>query len=256
MTTPAVQTITSADRSITFKIDTRAVRFVFAGLPKIAYFWTRDFFGRSFGQHRVRWLRSKSTQFGRGTETSKGIKVTQINEGGATGGALKPNEVRYRVFPDAKRMETTQAASAALEQLFAEVATGNEILPVHEFGMDIRSGGFQFVPVKTRPGDFRKWRAEHPGAQLLFLRSKTDPTKQIVYEVVRRRGRPGRPRKGEAPPTARLRMRFLLTKLVRMRPTLRLYETWDALLPTRDALWRETADKMMRDADKRDPRDI
>ena len=242
------------DRAITFTIDTRQVRAIIAGLPKVAYFWTRDFLGRSFGQHRIRWLRNKSTRFGRGTEGSRGIRVSQVNEGSE--GALQPNEVRYRVEPREKRMSTSGAAARALDNMFAEVATDNRILPVHEFGTDIRSQREMFVPVRTRPGDFGRWREANPNAKLLLLKSKRGAGTRLLYEVQRARRGPGRPKKDAPPASERLRLRWILTRSVTMRPTLKLYETWDLLASQRDALWRETADKMIRDAANPDLRDV
>jgi len=241
-----------ATETVTFKVEADSVRRVIAGAPKIAYFWTRDFLGRSFGQHRIKWLRSKSTKFGRGAENSKGIRVSQVNEGGT--GALQPNEVRYSVFPPEKRQPTAAAASRALDTMTAEVATDNRILPVHQFGTDIRSMRAMFIPVKTRPGSFAAWRAAHPSAKLLFLPSKRDD-KRLVYEVTRRRGR-GRPRKDAPPAPEKMRLRWILSKFVSMKPTLKLYESWDGMASTRDTLWRETADKMIADLNRADPRDL
>ncbi len=252
MATPGVVTV-GGQGAIQFKIDTRAVRAIIAGLPKVAYFWTRDFLGRSFGQHRNTWLRSKSTRFGRGEDTGKGIKVPPVNEGST--GALRPNEVRYLVIPKDKRQETSAAASRGMDAMFAEVATDNTILPVHEFGTDIRSNKEMFVPVKTRPGSFGKWRAAHPNARLIVLPSKRDD-KRLIYEVRRGRRPRGRPPAGTPPPADRLRLRWVLTRFVEMKPTLRLYESWDSLADQRDRLWKETADKMIRDAANPDLRDL
>lgn len=252
MTDPGV-TIVGSARSITFKIDTSAVRRVFGGMPRVAYFWTRDFLFRAFVQHRVRWLQQKGTQFGRGDDKSKAIRVSRINEGST--GEIAPNEVRYRVHPAAKRQPDSASASRGLDEMFAEAATGNEVLRVHEFGEDIRSSDYMFVPVKTRPGRFSKWRAQHSGARLLRLPSKTQHGTQLIYEVQGARGRPGRPRKGEERQT-KLRLRWLLTRFVRMRPTLQLYDSWDAMSGLRDQLWRDVADKMQRDFDRADPRDL
>lgn len=242
------------DRSITFKIDTTQVRAIMAGLPKVAYFWTRDFLGRSFGQHRAKWLSSKSTKFGRGTEGGKSIRVSQVNEGSS--GALQPNEVRYRVEPREKRQPTSAAAARGLDAMVAAVDTDNMILPVHEFGGTIRSQREMFVPVKTRPGSFGKWRAAHPSAKLLLLPSKRGGGNRLIYEAQRRRAGRGRPPKDAPPAAERLRLRWILTRSVTMRPTLKLYDSWDQLASQRDANWREAADKMIRDAAKGDPRNL
>lgn len=244
----------SRDNAITFKIDTAGVRSIMAGLPKVAYFWTRDFLGRSFGQHRAKWLSSKSTKFGRGTEGGKGIRVSQINEGSS--GALQPNEVRYRVEPREKRQPTSAAAARGLDTMFAEVVTDNTVLPVHEFGAQIRSQREMFIPVKTRPGSFAKWRAAHPNAKLLLLPSKRGGGNRLIYEAQRRRAGRGRPPKDAPPPAERLRLRWILTRSVTMRPTLKLYDSWDQLAAQRDAIWRDAASKMIRDAAKGDPRDL
>jgi hypothetical protein len=164
--------------------------------------------------------------------------------------------VRYQVEPREKRQPTSAAAARALDNMRAAVETDNTILPVHEFGTDIRSQREMFVPVKTRPGAFGKWRAAHPGAKLLLLPSKRGAGTRLLYEVQRARRGPGRPKKDAPPAGERLRLRWILTRAVTMRPTLKLYESWDLLAGQRDALWRETADKMIRDAANPDPRDI
>lgn len=252
MTAPLVETV-GAPHALRFRLDLTDVHAVMSGLPKAGYFWLRDFLGRSFGQHRVQWLRNKGTKFGRG-EAGKGIRVSQIEAGG-TGTPLQPNEVRYSVSPAEKRMATAAAARAGLQALEGAVETDNRILPVHQFGQDIRSSRRMFVPVKTRPGGFQQWRARHPSAALKFLPSKRDD-KTLVYEVTRRRGQRGRPRAGSPPPAQKLRLRWILTRQVQMKPTLRLYESWEHMTSVRDRLFKEAADKMLRDLERLDPRDL
>lgn len=253
MTAPLVETV-GGSGAIRFRVDLTDVQAVMSGMPKVGYFWLRDFLGRSFGQHRVQWLRSKGTAFGRGDDKSKAIKVSQVNAGG-TGKALQPNEVRYSVSPAEKRMATAAAARAGLQALEAAVETDNSILPVHQFGTDIRSTRPMFVPVRTRPGNFKKWRAQHPGAKLRFLPSKRDD-KTLVYEATRRRAGRGRPRKDAPPAAEKLRLRWILTKQVAMKRTLRLYESWEGMQSVRDRLFKEAADKMQRDLERLDPRDL
>jgi hypothetical protein len=108
--------------------------------------------------------------------------------------------------------------------------------------------------VKTRPSSPARWRAKYPNKTLVALPSKRDD-KVLLYEKNRVRAR-GRPKKGEQPTfTERLRLRFVLTKKVDMKPTLKLYDTWQQLAGERDKVWAETADKMLQDFAKDDPRD-
>lgn len=223
----------------TVRVRVEDVAQVLEQAPKIGYFRIRDYLGRCFGRFRVDWLREKGTRFGRG---GQGIKVSQLNET-ARKDPL-PKEVLFRVQPEAKRMPTPQAAASALNLLVAEVGTGNEVLQVHQFGGNIsaKSRRGMFVPVRTRPGDFKLWRAKNPGKALLFLPSKRDD-KTLVYEKVGKR----RPR---------LRLRFLVAKGVTMKRTLRLYEAWDETEGLREAFWAQAATAMERDLNKRDPRDF
>lgn len=248
--------VTAGDlSSLRLTIDVEQVRRVLVGMPKVAYFWTRDFMFRAFVKHRITWLASKGTQFGRGDDKSRGIKVSRINEGQ---GQLGDNEVRYSVEPKEKRMPTADAADRGLKELRAVVETGNTILPVHEFGTDIRSARPMFVPVKTRPGNFQKWRQQNPQKSLLFLPSKRGSDKQLVYEVVlkRRRGRVKADFVGPAPVDVKLRLRWVLTRFVAMKPTLKLFDSWTALEGERNTLLAQTATKMLRDLERKDPRDF
>jgi len=221
--------------------------------PKIAYFRIRDFLFRSVLEHRKRWLAKKGLAFGRGDGRIGGpIRVRQINDGL---GDVGPVDVAYQVTPKQKRAESPAQASQLLPQLVAEIFTGNLVLPIHQEGRAIDTTEFMAIPVRTRPGSVKKWREQNPGKTLITLPSKRD-NKLLLYERTIVRGR-GRPKKGEAPKTKeRLRLRFLLTKHVGMKPTLQLYETWDEQVPFRDAAWKEAADKMQADLVKGDPRDF
>lgn len=256
MTSPLVITAGGAGaQGLQVSVDLRGVQNVLTGMPKAAYFWLRDFLGRSLIQHRKTWLSTKSTKFGRAKEGGRGIRVTTVNGGT---GALADNEVRYSVEPQERRQPTAAAAAAALQKLGAAIETGNEVLPVHEFGTDIRSSKSMFIPVKTVPGDFEDWRAANPGKDLLFLPSKRDD-KTLVYEITlrklrRRKGAGDLP--GPPPMSVKLRLRWVLAKFVDMKPTLNLYGSWDALQSERDQLFRQAADKMVRDLVRADARDF
>lgn len=252
MTTAPTKTLGDA-RAITVTIDTSKVERVFRALPKVGYFWMRDYFGQILGHHRKTWLLQKGTKFGRGAD---GVKVHEVNKGPAV---PQPKDVAYRVSPSDKRASTSAQAREFLARLTAEAFTGGLVLPVHEFGTDLRSATWMSVPVKTRPGSPERWKQKYPGRKLISLPSKRRDGKLLVYEVtdVRARGRPSN-RAGavQKAPRKKLRLRWILTKFVSMKPTLHMYDTWDALAPARDAMWRRAADGMLRDLENPDARDL
>lgn len=239
-----------------FKVDTSQVETVVRGMPKVAYFWLRDYVKGALIDHRVGWLQAKGTKFGRG---GRGIKVHRIDEGPASPG---PREVTYRVHPREKRQPTAEQASAALGSILAETFTGNEVLPVHEAGGEIRARRARYMPLPmrgTKPGTIAKFRATHPGSVLV-----TRPIghgRLLVFEVSSRRGSFRAFRKanpgayGPAAPKRTWTLRFLLLNRVDMKPTLRYYSTWDGLGSTRDEKFRRVADRMIEDMAKGDPRD-
>lgn len=252
MTTADVAVGDARNLRVTIRVE--EVRRVLEQAPKVGYFWLRDYLFRSFQQHRVKWLQSKGTRFGRGGAGSNAIHVPQVN---ASMGPLAPNQVRYRVQPVARRMPTPAAAAAGLNELVGAAETGNLILPVHEFGRDIRSNRDMYIPVRTRPGNFGEWRRRYPNKTLLFLPSKKGGGNRLVYELQTKRGR-GRPAKNDprARTTQRLKLRFVITRHVDMKPTLRLYDSWDGMRIDRDRLWSQAATKMERDLQRKNPRDF
>lgn len=225
-------------------VDTAAVERAVARAPRVAYFWLRSYLGRVFGRHRKHWLRKKQVRFTRGGTSGRGIVVKGVNEGNVP---PLDNEVSYVVEPRAERLGGVAVARAAIGKLRGEAITGNKILVVHEFGGDIRSRGWMAVPYKTRPHNIGRWRERNADKQLLTLPSKRGRDKLLVYEVQKKRAR-GRTRKGEAPKTRdKLRLRFVLTRLVRMKPKLGYYDAWDTLVQERDQLWAETATNLEKD---------
>lgn len=254
MTSPStfLRTVGNND-AIRLTVDARGAAAVLQAAPKIAYFRIRDYLFQILLQHRKLWLQVKGNKFGRGTgETGSPIRVRQINDGG---GPARPNDVAYNVSPSDKRAPSSAGARDLLGRLSAEIYTGNVVLPIHEFGTDINSVRWMSVPVKTRPSSPARWRAKYPNKDLLALPSKRDG-KVLLYEKTKKRATRGRPRKGAAPDfKERLRLRFILTKTVDMKPTLRLYDTWEQLAAEREKAWGATADKMQADFAKNDPRD-
>lgn len=232
------------DQFLQVTIDLRQFEKQMREAPSVVYFRLRDFLGATFGKHRQQWLRQKGTRFGRGGAGGRGIRVFKINEGPTS---VADNEVAYHIRPTEQRLPDPASARRGLSQLVAEAFTGNQILPVHEFGRDIRSSRFMAVPVKTRPKTPKAWLAANPDKRLVWRPSKTNPGTLVVYEVQRKRGR-GRPRKGEPPRVQeRLRLRFIWTRFVDMKPTLRMYETWDQLASYRGDRFRFAADAIVRD---------
>lgn len=238
---PPVVTVGN-DNLVRLTVDFRRVARLLTAMPKSSYYWLRVFFFDVLFQHRMRWLQAKGTKFGRG---KGGIQVGQINDHKAPGGPLSVN---YRVRPEERKAASAADATAKLERLTAEVFTGNTVLPVHEFGEDVRSARFMAIAIKTRPSTPARWMAKYPQKKLVLRPSKKDPNQSLLYELERVRGR-GRPRKDGTGNTVleRLRLRFLLTKFVDMKPTLKMYETWDQLARQRDQKWSEIATRMEAD---------
>ncbi len=248
---------TGGDQTLKVTVDVKAVERVISLSPKIAHFWLQGFLHRSFVLHRLDWLRRKGTQFGRRGEdgSSKAIRVYPVNEGPDT---PRDEDVVYRVQPREQRASTVADAVSGLRGMQAEAFAGSVVLRVHEFGEDVRSGkGFMAVPIKTRPKTPEKWQAKNPGKRLEFRPSKKFPGEGVLYEVTKTRGR-GRPRKGETMPKLRerLRLRFVLKRVVDMKPTLGFYRTWDELAQQRDTLWRGAADRMEKQLQELNPRDF
>lgn len=238
---------------VSIRIDTSQVEKVLGNAPKIAFFWLREYLFGALQQHRKAWLAEKGNKFGRGSgEIGGPIRVRQIND---KGGPPGPVDVAYQVHPRERRAQSPADASRLLGQVGADIFTGNVILPIHQEGRDIASPRFMSIAVKTRPTTPARWRAKYPGKTLRALPSKRDG-KVLLYEVQQVKKR-GRTKKGETPATTeRLRLRFLLTKFVDMKPTLKLYESWDGLSADRDAHWRTMADRMLRDFERGDARDF
>jgi len=231
------------DGSLRVTIDTTRFEEQMRFAPTVVYYRMRRFLMAAFGKHRQQWLRQKGTRFGRGSDP-RSIRVFKVNEGPATPG---PNQVVYHVRPGDERRRNPAAAEAGLQAMVAEAFTDNEILPVHEFGTDIRTSRFMAIPVKTRPGNIEDWKRANPDKRLEFRPSKTKAGEGVLYEVQRKRKR-GRPKKGEAPQfTEKLRLRFILTRFVKMKPTLRMYASWEGLESYRRQAFSITADGIVED---------
>jgi len=241
------------DRLFSVKIDTRVLDDIAAKAPRVAYFWMRNFMGQSLGKHRQTWLRKKGIRFGRGKAGSRAIQVPQVNEGPA--GVPPDNFVTYRVVPRDVRFATPRAAREGLRKLFGEAQTGSIALRVHEFGETVRSDNLMAIPIRTRPGTPKAWRARYPKRALVTIKTKRGGL--ILYERQRKRGgarvRKRRTKKGKiakSQPRTKvdvLRPRFLLLRVVKMKKTLQFYDTWEQLRSSRTAAFARTMTRMVRD---------
>lgn len=180
-----------------------------------------------FVEHRLEWLRTKGLRFGRG---GQGILVKRVGEGGRSVG---PKEVGY-YLPPKDEPASDGEARAMLADYNAEIFTGNIVLPIHQFGEDIRSSKYMAIPVKTSPGSPEAWRARNPGKDLIAKWNKRKGQLRLM-EVEPATTPGGR---------TRLRTRFLLTKFVDMKPTLKFYETWEAQDGERQRRWTDAVDKL------------
>lgn len=240
MTTVAV----GGPQSLSVTIDASELKRAMERAPSVVYFRLRDYLGAAFGRHRQQWLRSKGTRFGRGGEGSRAIRVFGVNEGPAT---PQDNHVIYRVMPAEQRLQSPAAARAGLSRLGAEAFAGSVALRVHEFGEDIRSSRFMAVPIKTRPKNPREWARRNPNKRLVARPSKKKPGELLLYEV-QRKGSRGRPKKGVPKVVQeRLRLRFVLTRFVDMKPTLHMYSTWQRLDSQRRERFARAADGIVKD---------
>lgn len=230
--------------SIEVKVDTRVLEQAIEKAPAVAYFWLRNWIFGAFVKHRLTWLQSKGTKFGRGGgEGSKAIRVARVGDP-----APGPNDVGYAIDPAEPRV-TPDAGAAALNALRAEIQTGSVPLRVHQFGEDIRTQRWMAIAFRTRPAKLRRWREKYPQRKLVTLPSPKNPQTLLMYEKQQVRGR-GRPRKdGSAPAVKRekLVLRFVLRRFVEMDPTLKLYETWDSLQAERDARFATAASRIVKD---------
>ncbi len=237
---------------LTFTIDATRATAVVRGMPKVAYFWLRDYLRGSMIDHRVRWLSLKGNRFGRG---GRGIKVHRVDEGPPTPG---PKDVLYRVQPKAKRAANADAARADLSKVGAETFTGNEVLLIHEVGRDLRPSKARYMAIPargTRPGDIRAWRSKNPTAVLITRPWK--PGRLLVFQVTRGGGRRRKAEAGAEPAKrGKWKLRFILADRVDMKPTLQYYAAWDQLAATRDEKFRRTVDRMFADLERADPRDL
>lgn len=246
---------------VTFKVDKDQVLRTLSHVPRLGYFWIRNYLKLITLDQRKTWLRIKGTKFERARSDGSGILVSRLNEGNVP---PKDNEVAFQVTPLAERMPSGAEAKAGLDVLRADIFTGNKILPVHEFGTDIDTNRYMAVPYKTRPGDIHEWKRRNPNAKLITMPSKKDG-KKLVYETqhkarfrsfskttLKKLGPRFGLRLAPAPQLApvrfqKLRLRWVLTKHVDMKPTLKLFEAWEGLKGPRDKHWADTANRLAAD---------
>lgn len=219
----------------------------FERAPSTSYYWLRSWLFSSMLTHRVSWLKSKSTGFGRGKDA---IKVWRVNK--APKGAPDPKWVTYTVRPDAKKM-TTKAASKGLAALGARAQAGSIALEVHETGKDIDVGSkWLAIPIgrkRSRTRSPKAWRKKYPSKTLITVGKASD--KKYLVEPKRYRGRrppnqKARTRRKKVVRTT-LIARFLLVHRVQMDATLDFYDSWRRLESARQKDLQRVADKIVKD---------
>lgn len=239
------------DGVVRVDIDTEPLARAMEKGPQTVYFWLQSWLFRSLKEHRVRWLKTRTTKFGRGKD---GIKVWQINK--APSGQTDPKWVVYRTQPGAKKQPNRRAAEKALQKLGAEIFAGSVVLEVHQFGRDINLGSeWLAIPVhkvtKNNPRSPAKWRRKNPSKQLVTI---PDPRRPDVlylaepkrYRGKRQRGRRARNRRKKVVRT-KLVWRFLLVHRVQMEPTLNFYESWDRLASARQTDFAGITTRILQD---------
>lgn len=216
---------------IQLTVDTSKVTAAMRRFPATVYERTRSFVFRAFLDHRDAWLRQKGPRFGRG---GRGIKVHRVGEGPAV---LGPKDVTYEISGP-RRVSSDKEGAEQLAKFSARIGTGNLVLKIHQEGTDIASAGYMALPLRTRPGDPAAWRARYPDRKLVARPIRGG--KLLLFEVkaLGKRKRAAEERRYQWIP------RFLLTRRVDMRPTLRFYETWTELERERAAKWDEAVRRM------------
>ena len=219
--------------------------------PQTSYFWLRSWLFRSMLEHRVQWLRSKKTSFGRGKDA---IKVFGVNR--APAGRVDPKWVVYRVEPRPKKQPNRRSAEKALRKLGAEAFAGSIALQVHQFGEDINVGSqWLAVPVhrvtKGNPRSPGRWRKANPGKQLVTI---PDPRrKDLLYlaEPKKYRGRrqQGRQARNRRKKVVRIKLvwRFVLVHKLQMEKTLGFYEMWQRQESARQTDFARISDRILKD---------
>jgi hypothetical protein len=247
---PPVVQAGASNGPISFRIDTTRIQKGFEVAPSTSYYWLHGYLLGTLLTHRTRWLAAKSTRFGRGDDRSKAIKVWRINEAPA---GFQQNWVVYKLSPDEKRIPNPSAARAALQALQASAFAGSVALEVHQFGTDIDVGSkWLAIPLRTRPGSPKRWRARNPGKHLVVVPDPISKDRLYLAERIRYRGRRKR---GVVPsdPTKtkvvrdKLRRRFLLVHRIEMERTLKFYDSWDQQAGERDAQFRKISDRILKD---------
>lgn len=215
--------------SVSLKIDSEVVANLLAVVPKQVLLATQRYTFGIFVEHRMAWLRLKGNKFGRGT--GKSIRVKRVGEGMDSVG---PKDVVYSLPPKDKPV-TDGEARALLADYSAAIYTGNVILPIHQFGEDIRSGRYMAIAVNgNKIGSPAAYRAKYPGRKVVAFRSKRHPGEFVLRRKVRaRKGIP-----------AAYETLYRLTKFVDMKPTLKFYETWEQQESEREQRWKDAVDSI------------
>lgn len=192
--------------------------------PGAAFEHFREFLFQCWLGHRITWLKTRSSRFGRG---GKGVKVYKVGQKGVR----RTRTVHYDL-PKGGDYGPRAARRKFLELSQAEIRTDSLTLKHHETGGTTKARRHKYVtiPVAARPGDFRKWTDKFPSRAKRLKRVKRGNTVGI-YEITGKRKR-------------RARLRFVQTPSVKNEPTLMFYESWDRLGDDRSRHFRVMADRV------------
>lgn len=240
-----------APQIVTLAVDLEPLSRAIERGPQTVYYWLQTWLFTSMLEHRVKFLRSKSTKFGRGKDA---IKVWPVNK--APAGAGDDKWVVYRVHPQAKKQPSRRAAERGIGQLRGEAFAGSVALEVHQEGKEINVGRqWLAIPIhkatKSNPRSPKRWRARNPGKQLVTIPDPRRPDVLYLAEPKRYRGKrqKGRQKRNRNKKVVRTKLvwRFLLVHRVDNDATLNFYESWESLASARQTDFGRISDRIVKD---------
>lgn len=229
--------------------------------PRTVYFWIRDAYFRVAVKHRTTMLREGSIRINRRPSKNNPdpVQAPRVNE---TTGASIDRDVLWNVRPLERRRP-----DAPLDQIELDIATGNDILPTHEFGDTIYPAETRLLPVPIKAPGAKRRTSRSPGAfrrakpkAVLIVRKSERTGTLLLFERVRkrtanrrrlRRTKSGRVSKSQPRVYVdTLIPRWALLPAVRVGARLKFYQTWDKLQQDRGAIFRKAAERIIRDIAK------
>lgn len=206
----------TSDTPFSFSVEARGTVDALRSVPSAAYRGFRGYFDQIATDHREKWSRDRR------------IRLS----------AQSLRQFRYEIEPQ-QAASNPAAASGALSKLRFEAFLTSRILAQFEKGATLRTTRFMAVPVDKSVESFREWRARNAGRSLIPIRKGE---KVLLFERMA----------GRKPRTIQdLRLRFVLTRTVRLPAGLRFLETWDDLRSLRDRHFSSACDRLVGSLDGR-----